>query len=106
MSCGSCVAAVERVPSRLDGVYRTSVSVGGADVAYNPSVIGEAELNAAIEDAGYKVGGARQPPAPPAAAASQVLAPALWFECRPMSYCRLIGRHSSRSHAIVARDLR
>lgn len=58
MSCGSCVAAVERALSRLDGVYRTSVGVGGADVAYNPSVIGEAELNAAIEDAGYKVGAA------------------------------------------------
>ena len=57
MSCGSCVAAVERALSHLDGVYRTSVREGGADVAYNPGVISEAELKAAIEDAGYKVGG-------------------------------------------------
>ncbi len=57
MSCGSCVASVERALSRLDGVYRTSVSVGSADVAYNPSVISEARLVAAIEEAGYKVGG-------------------------------------------------
>lgn len=57
MSCGSCVAAVERALSRLDGVYQASVSVGGADVAHNPEVISEAKLAAAIEEAGYKVGG-------------------------------------------------
>ncbi len=57
MSCGSCVAAVERALSRLDGVYQASVSVGEADVAYNPEVISEAKLAAAIEGAGYKVGG-------------------------------------------------
>ncbi len=57
MSCGSCGAAVERALSRLDGVYQASVSVGEADVAYNPEVISEAGLTAAIEGAGYKVGG-------------------------------------------------
>lgn len=57
MSCGSCVAAVEKALSRLDGVYQTSVSVGGADVAYNPDVLSESDLAGAIEESGYKVGG-------------------------------------------------
>ncbi len=55
MSCGSCVARVERALSGLEGVYRAEVSVGSAEVAHDPSRVSEADLVRAVESAGYEV---------------------------------------------------
>ena len=57
MTCGGCVAAVERVLKALDGVGRADVSLaqGEAQVEYEPSRLKPADLEAAIEDAGYEI---------------------------------------------------
>ena len=57
MTCGGCVAAVERVLRDLDGVTRAEVSLaaGEAKIDYEPSRLQAADLEAAIEDAGYEV---------------------------------------------------
>ena len=57
MTCGGCVASVERVLRGLDGVGRAEVSLenGEATVQFEPARVKPAELEAAIEDAGYEV---------------------------------------------------
>ena len=57
MTCGGCVASVERVLSALPGVAKVSVSLerGEAAVDYAPGQVSVAELHSAIEDAGYDV---------------------------------------------------
>ena len=57
MTCGGCVAAVERVLKGLDGVGTVEVSLerGEASVEYAPERVGMSDLRAAVEDAGYDV---------------------------------------------------
>ncbi len=55
MSCGSCVARIERALSGLEGVYRADVKVGSAEVALDPSRVSEVDLARAVESAGYEV---------------------------------------------------
>jgi copper chaperone len=57
MTCGGCVAAVERVLGALDGVQRAEVSLAesSATVQYDAARVQPADLHAAIEDAGYDV---------------------------------------------------
>ena len=57
MTCGGCVAAVERVLSGLDGVATVGVSLdrGEATVEFDGARVAESDLRAAIEDAGYDV---------------------------------------------------
>ena len=57
MTCGGCVAAVQRVLRDLDGVTRAEVSLaaGEAKVDYEASRLQACDLEAAIEDAGYEV---------------------------------------------------
>jgi copper ion binding protein len=57
MTCGGCVAAVQRVLRELDGVRSADVSLAdsSATVQYEPSRVKPADLHAAIEDAGYEV---------------------------------------------------
>ena len=59
MTCGGCVASVQRVLEALDGVERVDVSLADAQakIEYEPARVKPAELNAAIEDAGYEVVG-------------------------------------------------
>jgi copper chaperone len=59
MTCGGCVASVERVLRGLDGVQRADVSLAEAKatVEYEPARVKPADLQAAIEDAGYEVVG-------------------------------------------------
>ena len=57
MTCGGCVAAVGRVLHKLDGVEKVDVSLerGQASVEFDAARVGEEDLRAAIEDAGYDV---------------------------------------------------
>jgi copper chaperone len=57
MTCGGCVAAVQRVLNGLDGVDKAEVSLAesSATVQYEPARVKPADLQAAIEDAGYEV---------------------------------------------------
>ena len=58
MTCGGCVASVERVLKALDGVGKVDVSLerGEAAVEYDGTRVTTDDLTAAIEDAGYDVG--------------------------------------------------
>jgi copper chaperone len=57
MTCGGCVASVERVLRGLDGVGRAEVSLANneAKIEFEPDRVKLAELESAIEDAGYEV---------------------------------------------------
>lgn len=55
MSCGSCVAAIERALGRIEGVYRSTVQVGRAVITYDPSRVSEHDLAQVVEEAGYEV---------------------------------------------------
>jgi copper chaperone len=53
MSCGHCVARVEKALSRLDGVYARRVEVGSAEIDCDPDRTPFACIREAIDDAGY-----------------------------------------------------
>ena len=53
MSCGHCVARVEKALSKLDGVYTRRVEVGSAEIDYDSARTPFARIREAIEDAGY-----------------------------------------------------
>lgn len=56
MSCGHCVARVEKTLSRLDGVIVNHVEVGSAEVTYDPAKTPFAHIREALDDAGYTAG--------------------------------------------------
>jgi len=66
MTCASCVRRIEKALGRVDGVAEANVNLATerATVVYEPSVATPAQLQAAIEKAGY---GVRELPAPPLA---------------------------------------
>jgi copper ion binding protein len=53
MSCGHCVARVEKALKKLDGVHVIRVEVGAAEVTYDPAQSPFAKIREAIDDAGY-----------------------------------------------------
>jgi copper chaperone CopZ len=53
MSCGHCVARVEKALSKLDGVVVHRVEVGAAEIAYDPARTPFARIREAIDEAGY-----------------------------------------------------
>jgi copper ion binding protein len=53
MSCGHCVARVEKILSKLDGVIVNHVEIGSADVLYDPEKTPFARIREALDDAGY-----------------------------------------------------
>ena len=57
MTCGGCVASVQRVLSGIDGVGRAEVSLASneARVEFEPDRVKPADLEAAVEDAGYEI---------------------------------------------------
>ncbi len=55
MSCQHCVMRVRKAVDQLPGVSQADVSIGTARVTYDASKIKPADLEQAIEKAGYKV---------------------------------------------------
>jgi copper chaperone CopZ len=53
MSCGHCVARVEKALKKLDGVHVGRVEIGAADITYDPAKTPFAKIREAIDDAGY-----------------------------------------------------
>ena len=53
MSCGHCVARVEKALRKLDGVSVNRVEIGAADLVYDPAKTPFARIREAIDDAGY-----------------------------------------------------
>ena len=55
MNCDHCVAAVRKELARLPGVIVLEVLIGAASVSFEPSRTSSAQIDAAIEEAGFKV---------------------------------------------------
>jgi copper chaperone CopZ len=53
MTCGHCVARVEKALAKLDGVHVRRVYVGSAEINYDPARTPFARIREAIDDAGY-----------------------------------------------------
>lgn len=53
MSCGHCVARVEKTLAKLDGVAVRKVDIGSAEVMYDPSRTPFERIRQALDDAGY-----------------------------------------------------
>lgn len=53
MSCGHCVASVNRALGELDGVEVREVTVGSASVSYDPQAVTLEQITAAVEAQGY-----------------------------------------------------
>jgi P-type Cu+ transporter len=58
MTCASCVVRVEKALGKVPGVQTASVNLATeqARVVFDPAQVSVAQLNAAVEKAGYKVG--------------------------------------------------
>ena len=54
MSCGHCLNAVSRALAALPGVEIESIRIGRADVRFDETVTGLVQLQAAVNDAGYR----------------------------------------------------
>ena len=54
MSCGHCLNAVNRALSAVPGVRIDAIRIGQADVSYDESSTGPAQLEAAVTEAGYR----------------------------------------------------
>lgn len=57
MSCGHCVAAVQKSLKALDGVQVEQVQIGSAVVSYDPGTVSPDRIREAVEDEGYGVVG-------------------------------------------------
>ena len=53
MSCGHCVARVEKALKKLEGVHVRKVQVGSADIVYDPERTPFSRIREALDDAGY-----------------------------------------------------
>ena len=53
MSCGHCVAAVDKALKQVDGVSAANVEIGRATVTLDPKVATTGAVVDAVEDAGY-----------------------------------------------------
>ena len=53
MTCGHCIARVEKSLSKLDGVNVRRVGVGSAEIDYDPTRTPFARIRQAVDDAGY-----------------------------------------------------
>jgi|WetSurMetagenome_2_1015567.scaffolds.fasta_scaffold00710_13 copper chaperone CopZ len=55
MSCEHCVKRVKKALEGLAGIVSADVTVGKALVTFNEKVVTEAEINKAIDKAGYTI---------------------------------------------------
>jgi copper chaperone CopZ len=53
MNCAGCVRGVSGVLERLDGVESQQVSIGSAEVSFDPSRISPSAIRQALTKAGY-----------------------------------------------------
>ena len=53
MSCGHCVARVEKALSKLEGVHVNRIDIGSAELDYDPARTPFARIREALDDAGY-----------------------------------------------------
>ncbi|MEO8336655.1 MAG: heavy-metal-associated domain-containing protein [bacterium] len=53
MSCGHCVGSVRKALAALDGVAVDAVTVGSADVRYDPNKTSTEAVLEAVAEAGY-----------------------------------------------------
>jgi copper chaperone CopZ len=53
MSCGACVRGVTAIPKRLDGVEVQQVSVGAAEVSFDPTKTSSSAIAETLTQAGY-----------------------------------------------------
>lgn len=53
MSCGHCVARVNKTLAGLDGVVVSDVKIGQATISVDPAKVSLAQVTAALDDAGY-----------------------------------------------------
>ena len=54
MSCGHCLNAVNRGLAGLEGVQLKAVTIGRAELAYDPARINPDRIVAAVSEAGYR----------------------------------------------------
>jgi copper chaperone len=54
MSCGHCVARVQKALAKLDGVNVRNVGVGSAEMSYDPSRLAPGTILEAVDAAGYE----------------------------------------------------
>src|SRR5687767_9425201 len=66
MTCASCVRRIEKALNKVEGVEQANVNLATekATVSFDPAVVTPAQMQAAVERAGY---GVRELPAQPAA---------------------------------------
>lgn len=55
MSCNHCVMAVKKELGKITNVNVQDVQIGSAKVEFDENAVNEKTLEAAIEEAGYKV---------------------------------------------------
>lgn len=55
MSCGHCVKAVRAALAGVPGLRVEDIQVGSATVSYDPAMVGEERIRAAVAAAGYEV---------------------------------------------------
>ena len=55
MTCHHCVMAVKKELSRVPNLQVKEVKIGGASVAYDEAQVDMHQIEAAIEEAGYKM---------------------------------------------------
>lgn len=55
MTCGHCVSAVTKALRSVDGVEVEQVSIGEAQVKYDPTATNETVIAEAVADEGYQV---------------------------------------------------
>ena len=53
LSCGHCVARVEKALNKLEGVNVRKVEIGSADIVYDPERTPFSHIREALDDAGY-----------------------------------------------------
>ncbi|MGD9577351.1 MAG: heavy-metal-associated domain-containing protein [Syntrophorhabdus sp.] len=55
MSCQHCVMAVKKALGGLPGILESNVQIGSAVVKYDENKVNKGDIEAKIEDAGYKI---------------------------------------------------
>ena len=55
MTCGNCVKHVQKALGEIDGVTVGEVTIGSAEVSYDPETTDRATIVEAIEESGYGV---------------------------------------------------